>query len=400
MVIADDLTEEGGIRTRILGEMNAVQGAVSFTLVVKLRAKNLHIARVFRRWMEENHPGVRVLFVPFIPHHALPLLREMIMVPNLVVTTIACLAGSMRQHPVRVYSHNLECSLAGKVVARLLDVPNVVDIHGDEIEENISMNGWRRTGWRSRFWRAMMRMALRGCTEVVCVSRAHKSHLETTYGVESVATVVPCCVSEPASDANVRRSEFLERHGSFVRPSVLLFYSGSSARWQMVDSMVGFLRAIHRAGIDCGMIMLLSDRWAKDIIRRSLDPEIAQRVLIDSIDHETALSIASVADCAFLLREDLPLNRVSSPTKFAEYLISGLPVLITRSVGDYSEALEVNRLGKIVDLDRIEDSAYASSMVREIKEDVEIRDRCRRYALQNLTWDVHRRTLERIFLGR
>jgi hypothetical protein len=42
----------------------------------------------------------------------------------------------------------------------------------------------------------------------------------------------------------------------------------------------------------------------------------------------------NAADGAFMLREDDPLNKVASPTKFAEYALSGLPVVMTGAVVD------------------------------------------------------------------
>ncbi len=399
MVIADDLTEEGGIRTRILGEMGSLEDFVSFVLVVKVRAKNLHLMRGFREWMGEHHPGVRIRFAPFFPHYALPVVREIIMIPNVLGTAVVCLMGAGQRRPSRVYSHNLECSLAGKLVARVLRTPQTADIHGDEIEENISITGWDRNGHRARFWRTLMRIVLRRCSHVVCVSRAHKSYLESTYGLTSRTSVIPCCVSGPISVEDHRGATFLDGHKSFTRPSVLLFYSGSSARWQMIDSMVRFLVSLREAQIDCGMIMLLSDKTGMERVTAALPPEIAGRILVDSVDHETALSVASMADIAFLFRENIPLNNISSPTKFAEYLISGLPVLVTEAVGDYSEAVVANRIGKVVDLARLTDASYVSSIVQEILADGEMRNRCRRYASERLTWDVHRESLEQAFQG-
>ena len=56
----------------------------------------------------------------------------------------------------------------------------------------------------------------------------------------------------------------------------------------------------------------------------------------------------SVADYGILLREQSVTNLVASPTKFAEYLALGLPVLISENLGDYSEFVQHHNCGSIV----------------------------------------------------
>ena len=51
------------------------------------------------------------------------------------------------------------------------------------------------------------------------------------------------------------------------------------------------------------------------------------------------------------MRADDPVNRVASPTKFAEYALCGLPVAISSGIGDYSERVVNESAGFLVDDD-------------------------------------------------
>lgn len=55
----------------------------------------------------------------------------------------------------------------------------------------------------------------------------------------------------------------------------------------------------------------------------------------------------SAADIGILLREDMITNNVAAPTKFAEYLLAGLPVIISNNVGDFSEFTKKNNIGLV-----------------------------------------------------
>lgn len=55
--------------------------------------------------------------------------------------------------------------------------------------------------------------------------------------------------------------------------------------------------------------------------------------------------IYNAADFGILFRDEILTNKVSSPTKLAEYLLAGLPVLISKEVGDYSGLVSKFKFG-------------------------------------------------------
>ena len=56
-------------------------------------------------------------------------------------------------------------------------------------------------------------------------------------------------------------------------------------------------------------------------------------------------AILAACDYGILIRENTVTNQVASPTKFAEYLASGLPVIISPNLGDYSAFVETHHCG-------------------------------------------------------
>jgi len=60
----------------------------------------------------------------------------------------------------------------------------------------------------------------------------------------------------------------------------------------------------------------------------------------------------NAADYAVIIRDDIVTNNVASPTKIAEYLLSGLPVLTTKGIGDYSDFIKINKIGYIIEIDK------------------------------------------------
>ena len=61
------------------------------------------------------------------------------------------------------------------------------------------------------------------------------------------------------------------------------------------------------------------------------------------------------ADYGFLLRKDDPVNKVSSPTKFAEYISAGLNIIMTDCIGDFSDYAFINQMGIVLPSNLLDD---------------------------------------------
>ena len=397
LVLSDDLSEEGGIRTRVLGEVSAVMDRSSICVVARARATHLQLIGEVGKRMESELPDIKFRFVPMLPHRGYRVVREVFSLANILMIVYAGLLSCFPRRPTSIYAHNLECSLAALVLGGIVRIPVTSDLHGDEAEENIKVNGWKRDGLRHRYWRSLLELVVLKSDVVACVSMAHKSFIESVYGRRDSVVVIPCCVNRvnPADDAKARPT--LSPIGPRKRGACLLFYAGSASEWQLVDKMAEFFSSVSRSGMDCSMLLLMSDRSSLDRARRIFSTFPGDAVRIESVERSMVNLSASASDVGLLLREDLTLNNISSPTKFAEYMIAGLPVVISPRVGDYSSIVESRHLGKVVDLTRISDPEYTSSLVKEIVSDDSIRERCRNYASESLTWDSYKAALLQAF---
>ena len=72
--------------------------------------------------------------------------------------------------------------------------------------------------------------------------------------------------------------------------------------------------------------------------------------------HEQVVDHLCAGDVGLLLRERHPMNEVAAPGKFAEYVLSGLPIVMTEGIGDFSAPMREADLACVLpDLDDAED---------------------------------------------
>jgi hypothetical protein len=160
----------------------------------------------------------------------------------------------------------------------------------------------------------------------------------------------------------------MRREHGIQDDDVVFVYSGSLAGWQGEAQMFDFARNRLRVN-DHEKFFFLSKEGGS---LNSLIKEFPNKVSRFFVSPHEVRKMLVLADYALLFRDDRVTNQVASPTKFAEYLSCGLPVLVsgnpsslrfvnTHKCGrpivesefganfkrvDYSERLEIHGLAK------------------------------------------------------
>ncbi len=148
--------------------------------------------------------------------------------------------------------------------------------------------------------------------------------------------VIPCTLnSKSFSESNELHTE--------ITDTVTLVYSGGAADWQSF------------AALDTAMYKLLAAQKNLDVILLAKDLPAEMKIIKDFSNRvknfwlkpDEVKNVLESCDYGWLVREKSVTNAVASPVKFAEYLASGLKVIISEELGDYSEFVKQNDAGII-----------------------------------------------------
>ena len=150
-------------------------------------------------------------------------------------------------------------------------------------------------------------------------------------------TVVPCCVDlslfKFSDDERAKRRAELELGDKFT-----IVYSGSLDGWYLTEQMADFFVAFRRRRTDAHLVWLTNgshDR-VKELMKSRNVP--ADRFSVLSVQAREVPSYLSAADAGLSFIKPCLSKIASSPTKNAEYLACGLPLIINACIGD-SDAL-------------------------------------------------------------
>lgn len=195
--------------------------------------------------------------------------------------------------------------------------------------------------------------------------------------------VIPCTIGRSVEARPTREAAGLRADLGWNEGDTVLVYSGTSVGWQSLELAEQVVRPWLSGASSNRMLFLSQEHAVIDRLRTDFPSQVAQRW----IPHHEVRSALLACDVGLLLREARITNKVASPTKFAEYLSAGLPVVISPEVGDFSAMVRALDLGQVLD---------AGDRIRVTKPDLALRERLMRLATQRFTkeaFDPEYRTL-------
>ncbi len=178
----------------------------------------------------------------------------------------------------------------------------------------------------------------------LAVSHALVDHWRDHYGYTGQDhVVIPCTIgTEPPATATPHTEGLRARLG-WATDARVLVYSGGTGGWQSLGLLARVLERVLRADPQARILFLSGpDGHIDHLIQR-----FPGRVVREWLPHEEVHQALAQCDIGLLVRERSVTNEVASPTKFAEYLHAGLPVLISEHIGDLATLVRKHRLGWI-----------------------------------------------------
>ncbi|MGH9844989.1 MAG: glycosyltransferase, partial [Blastocatellia bacterium] len=191
--------------------------------------------------------------------------------------------------------------------------------------------------------------------------------------------VIPCCI-DPRRFARRGERDAIRRELGLEGRRVIV-YAGSFGGWYLTDSMIEFFAAAHRQDRS-SFAMVLTQSDAGEVKRRLIEAGLAEAdFLVRRVAPDDVPRYLEAADIALSFIKPCYSKQASSPTKIAEYLISGLPVVSNAGIGDLDELIEDERVGRIV---RAFTPAQYELILREmdrLRAEEGMKLRCRQVAL-------------------
>jgi len=300
-----------------------------------------------------------------------------------------------------VHSRGGSGFFAANLLSKRENVSLVMDFRGDYVSEYIftaqqlglseekTVKGLKRIKY-------LEKVAAQKADHLFCVSSVLKDRLIERYHIESNRiTIIPCCADHIKFryESNLRL-EMRKKIG--IEERFIFVYAGGIGAWHYSEEMFRIVSVLMQSIDSCFMVLTPDVKEALKLAKRTIPNE---RYFIKNVPREDVSEYLMAADMGILLRERHPLNEVAAPTKFAEYLMAGLPVMISDHIGDYSKFVVNNDLGIVID-NSTQPDEYKIMFDEFLKrKDNLIKENISRLGMTNFSKEKYAKILKDIYLN-
>jgi glycosyltransferase involved in cell wall biosynthesis len=221
-------------------------------------------------------------------------------------------------------------------------VPMLFDIRGLQAEEYVDGGVWREGELKWRLAKRSERRFFRRAAGAVVLTQAIRPYVQGRFGELRRASppiaVIPCCVDLERFRFDAGARAQIRADLGVGDTTIVFVYSGTLGTWYLAKDMARFVRAFaEETGKKVFLLWVVNGDEAlarQASAEAGLDPA---SYAVRSAVPERVPAWLSAGDAGLALIKPCFSKKSSSPTKYAEYLSVGLPIVISRDVGDGAE---------------------------------------------------------------
>ncbi len=245
-------------------------------------------------------------------------------------------------------------ALVGQKLKRALKVPFIFDMRGFWADERRDSGLWNVSNpiysWIYSYFKRKEKQFIQESEAIVSLTKTGKDEI-LTWGLplrENKITVIPCC----ADFDHFEYSRFTPNHKEntreqlgFAKDDLIINYIGSIGTWYMLDEMLDFFSIANKHNPKVKFLFITKE--SKDLIEKmAIEKDIPlESIRIVSATREEVPALLNASNCSIFFIKNYYSKKASSPTKQAEIMGMGLPLICNVGVGDVDRIVQDTNSG-------------------------------------------------------
>ena len=265
-------------------------------------------------------------------------------------------------------------AIIGLILKKIYHCKFIFDMRGLWPEEKVDGNGWKKNGFFFKIAKLLERKFITNADIIVVLTEKAKLELLKKYNILSPIKIIPTCVD---------MKKFSNHSKKDTQYNYLFCYSGSVGTWYCLDEMVNFIKFLRSNHMNANLLLLLNADVSGNTYRHPFSH--LDFIKVETCPYsEVPLYLQKAQFGLYFIRPTYS-KLASCPTKLGEFLSMGIPVITNKGIGDCDDWFKKNSLGVLVDDFTQASFAKTHLALKNIMNDNKIRERCIKFALENLS---------------
>ena len=258
----------------------------------------------------------------------------------------------------------------------------------------------RKLGFLYRPLKTIEASLFRNADSFICLTEKAKSKIARMgdqFDCTPKVTVIPCCADMDLFKYDKENSEELKqiRQQEGLDGSFVLTYLGSLGAVYLLPNMVKTFKILKYLD-SSSKFLFISNNGKDEVIKEFLNNDLNEKDLVfKTLIRSDVPKYLEMADLSLVFIRPSDSKIGCSPTKLAELLAMGIPVLANKGVGDLNEILCIEKNNSIC-LDSFDENHIRENLVK-IKSQRVDKEKIREFALKNFSLPEAIRQYEAVY---
>lgn len=321
---------------------------------LKMLAKHfpvIYLATIERRSARSADIPQGVLHIPYYSFTGFPRFIEKF--TDLLFFSWKVLRLSRKARVDVVICRGAMAAAFGVFIFKIFRIPFMVESFEPHADYMMEGNVWRKGSLEYRFQKWIENQSEVHANYLMPVTHNYANHLiQKGVSAQRIA-VMPCCVDlETFKFKENSRKAIRERLGISQKVKVGIYVGKFGDIYYKEESFGLFKKAFDFFNGNFFLI-ILTPQDANEVTKQLAYVKYPmQHSFITSVKNEYVSDYLSASDFAFSLIRTSPSRKYCSPIKNGEYWANGLPILLTKGVGDDEDIIVQNNVGVIIDFEK------------------------------------------------
>ncbi|SVB00075.1 uncharacterized protein METZ01_LOCUS152929 [marine metagenome] len=258
----------------------------------------------------------------------------------------------------------------------------------------------RKLGFLYRPLKTIEASLFRNADSFICLTEKAKSKIARMgdqFDCTPKVTVIPCCADMDLFKYDKENSEELKqiRQQEGLDGSFVLTYLGSLGAVYLLSNMVKTFKILKYLD-SSSKFLFISNNGKDEVVKEFLNNDLNEKDLVfKTLIRSDVPKYLEMADLSLVFIRPSDSKIGCSPTKLAELLAMGIPVLANKGVGDLNEILGIEKNNSIC-LDSFDENHIRESLLKITSQRVD-KEKIREFALKNFSLPEAIRRYEAVY---